>query len=120
MTDQAPTQSPPVSSVDGEQSTPADQARPTLNPPEAASSTADAAGGLTAWNNNKRVTALWCINQNRNSWAYINGVGWKRLSNASDSANLALTVLAAHAKQSKTNYTYRDEQDGLIHESYVW
>ena len=77
-------------------------------------------GGVAAWLNDKRVVGLWAINQNRNSWVYINGVGWKRLANNSDSAVVALTMLAAHAKQSQTSYTYRDEADGMIHECYVW
>jgi hypothetical protein len=117
MTDKAPDQNPPAAGqLSGDLA--AGDAQPSQTPPSATES--GTGGGITAWNNDKRVTALWSINQNRNSWIYINGVGWKRLSAASDSANLALTVLAAHAKQSRTNYTYRDESDGLIHESYVW
>ena len=117
MTDKAPDQNPPAAGqLSGDLA--AGDAQPSQTPPTATET--GTSGGITAWNNDKRVTALWSINQNRNSWVYINGVGWKRLSTASDSANLALTVLAAHAKQSQTNYTYRDESDGLIHESYVW
>jgi hypothetical protein len=117
MTDQAPDQLPPAAGqFSGDFATV--EAQPSQMPPTATEQ--GSSGGITAWNNDKRVTALWAINQNRNSWVYINGVGWKRLSTASDSANLALTLLAAHAKQSQTNYTYRDESDGLIHESYVW
>ena len=117
MTDQAPVQLPPAAGQSSADSATAD-AQPSQMPPTATEK--GNSGGITVWNNDKRVTALWTINQNRNSWVYINGVGWKRLSAASDSANLALTLLAAHAKQSQTNYTYRDESDGLIHESYVW
>ena len=117
MTDKAPDQLPPAAGqLSGDLAT--GDAQPSQTPPAATET--GTSGGITAWNNDKRVTALWSINQNRNAWVYINGVGWKRLSTASDSANLALTVLAAHAKQSQTNYTYRDESDGLIHESYVW
>ena len=116
MTDHAPDQLPPAASQSsGDVST---DAQPNQTPPTATEK--GNGGGITTWNNDKRVTALWSINQNRNAWVYINGVGWKRLSTASDSANLALTLLAAHAKQSQTNYTYRDESDGLIHEAYVW
>lgn len=77
-------------------------------------------GGVTVWNNDKRATALFGINQNRNSWVFVTGVGWKKLANNSDSAVVALTMLAAHAKQAKGQYNYRDEADGMIHESYVW
>ena len=117
MTDKAPDQLPPAAGQFSSDFATGD-AQPSQTPPSATEK--GISGGITAWNNDKRVTALWSINQSRNSWVYINGVGWKRLSTASDSANLALTLLAAHAKQSQTNYTYRDESDGLIHESYVW
>jgi hypothetical protein len=119
MTDSMPTQEPPSASLGGEgQGTGgAGEAMPTLLPSAAGVSSS---GGVAAWLNDKRVTALWVINQNRNSWAFISGVGWKKLANNSDTAVVALTMLAAHAKQSQTNYSYRDEADGMIHESYVW
>jgi hypothetical protein len=63
---------------------------------------------------------LWAINQNRNSWVYITGVGWKRLSDSSDSAVVALTMLSAHAKNGQTPYNYREEADAKIHEIYAW
>jgi len=131
-----PTLEPPSANASDEGSSMSDQ-QPTLTPPTAATSTgasgagdtvptltpstmASGTGGIAAWNNDKRVSALWGINQNRNSWVYITGVGWKRLANNSDSAVMALTALAAHAKQTQTAYSYRDEADGMIHESYVW
>ena len=113
MNEQVPTLTPPVASSN----TGAGDAAPSLTP---ASLSGGAAGAITAWNGDKRVGALWGINQNRNSWVFIVGVGWKRLANNSDTAVVALTMLAAHAKQSQTNYSYRDEADGMIHESYVW
>ncbi len=91
-------------------------AAPSLGPNTAAQSS----GGQTVWNNGKRAAALWGINQNRNSWVYVNGVGWKKLANNSDSAVVALTILAANAKQAQGDYNYRDEADGMIHETYVW
>lgn len=88
---------------------------PTLTPSSMAGEV-----GITAWNGDKRVSALWSINQNRSSWVYIVNVGWKRLADNSDSAVVALSMLSAHAKQTQTNYSYRDEADGKIHEVYVW
>jgi len=79
-----------------------------------------ATGGFGAWQNDKRINGLWSINQNRNSWVSVAGVGWKRLANNSDSAVVALTVLASHARQTQAPTYYRDEADGLIHEIYVW
>jgi hypothetical protein len=76
--------------------------------------------GIGAWNNSKKVTGLWSINQNRNSWAFVDGVGWKKLANNSDSAIVALSMLAAHAREKNSTVNYRDEADGMVHEMYVW
>jgi len=86
---------------------------PTLTPSSKAT-----AGGITAWDN-KRVVGLWTINQNRNSWVYLADVGWKKLADNSDSAVVALSILAAHAKQAQTNCSYREDGD-RIREIYVW
>lgn len=87
---------------------------PTLTP----AAVAEAAVG--AWNTNKRVDALWTIRQNRNVYVGITGVGWKKLSTASDSAITALTLLLSCARANQSPVTYRDEADGMIHETYVW
>lgn len=77
-------------------------------------------GGVTAWQNNKRITGLWTINQNRNSWVHVDGIGWKKLANNSDSAIVALTVLGSHAREKNSPVNYREEADGMIREMYVW
>lgn len=77
-------------------------------------------GSVGTWLNNKKVGGLWSIAQNRNSWVFITGVGWKKLANNSDSAVVALTQLSAHARLTQSNYNYREEADGMIHELYVW
>jgi hypothetical protein len=76
--------------------------------------------GIGTWQNNKRITSLWCINQNRNSWVGVSGIGWKKLANNSDSAIVALTMLGAHAREKGSVVNYREESDGMIHEMYVW
>lgn len=81
---------------------------------------ADASEGVSAWQNNKRITALWSINQDRNSWVGIDGVGWRKLANGSDSAIVALTMLGAHAREKNAVVNYREESDGMVHEMYVW
>jgi hypothetical protein len=79
------------------------------------------AGAVTGtWQNDKRINALWGINQNRNSWVGVTGIGWRKLANNSDSAIVALTIIAANAKQMQTSVNYREEADGMIHEMYVW
>jgi len=89
---------------------------PTLAPPEAAL----AEEGVLAWQSDKRVNALWSINQTRNTWMSVVGIGWKRLFNGNDSSITALTMLAAHARQTNCRVDYRDEADGLVREIYVW
>ncbi len=76
--------------------------------------------GVTAWLNNKKINGLWSINQNRNSWIGVEGIGWKKLANNSDSAIVALTMLSAHAREKGSVVNYREEGDGMIHEMYVW
>jgi len=91
-------------------------AAPILEPPTAAMGEK----GITTWMNDKRINALWSINQDRNSWMGVSGVGWKKLANNSDSAIVALTALASHAKQLNCRIDYREEADGKVHEMYVW
>src|SRR4051812_26798063 len=33
-----------------------------------------------AWQTSKKVDSLWTINQDRNSWVGIAGIGWKKLA----------------------------------------
>jgi hypothetical protein len=80
--------------------------------------TAQSAG--TTWNSNQLVNGLWSINQDRNSWVGVAGVGWVKLSGASDTGIVALTMLSSHAKQLQSSYNFRTEADGLIHEIYAW
>jgi ABC-type glycerol-3-phosphate transport system substrate-binding protein len=94
-------------------------AEPSAEPPQSSQGQADD-GGVTAWQNSKKFTALWTINQNRNAWVYVSGIGWKKLADNSDSAKEALNLLASHAKQLARTVNYRDEADGKIHEIYVW
>jgi hypothetical protein len=90
---------------------------PTLEPPTEAE-----IEGVTAsvWVMAKKVAALWVINQNRNSWASFQEAGWKKFSDASDSAIMAFTALASHARQMQANTDRREEADGKVHELYVW
>ena len=75
------------------------------------------AAGVTTWLSNKRITGLWAINQTRNSWVHVDGVGWKKLANNSDSAIESLTMLGAHAREKASVVNYREESDGMIHEA---
>lgn len=78
------------------------------------------AQGVGAWQNTKKVDSLWTINQDRNSWVGIAGIGWKKLAGPNETALSALTMLVAHARATGSTINYRDEADNLIHEVYVW
>lgn len=90
--------------------------RPSLEPP------ADLAARHTvaAWQSDKRVTGLWAINETRNAWAHIDGVGWRKLAAASDSGLVALNMLAAHARQTGARVDYNEDAGAQIDQLYVW
>jgi glycine cleavage system protein P-like pyridoxal-binding family len=107
-----PYQVPPVALATAEE-----QMEPSLLPPQVDK---DQAEGITAWQNGQKITALWSNNANRNSWVYVANIGWKKLADNSDSAVVALNVLAAHAQLKGTVVNYREDADTKIHEIYVW
>lgn len=79
-----------------------------------------AAATATVWQSGKTVTNQWTINQDKNSWIGVAGIGWQKLSTASDSGCVALTMLAGNAIITKGSVSYRTESDGMIHEMYVF
>jgi len=74
----------------------------------------------TVWQSQKAIVNQWTINQDRNSWIGVAGIGWQKLSTASDSGCVALTMLASNALISKASVNYRTESDGMVHEIYVF
>ena len=74
----------------------------------------------TIWNSQKTIVDQWTINQDRNSWIGVAGIGWQKLSTASDSGCVALTMIAANALITKASVNYRTESDGMVHEIYVF
>lgn len=99
---------------------------PSMQPPASnGATTAQAAqagaGGVTgAWHNGVTVDALWAINETRNAFMRVAGVGWKKLYNGRDGAFTALVTLAAQARQTGRTINYRDEADGMVYEIYLW
>jgi hypothetical protein len=91
---------------------------PTLAPPAAAALSAEAVTGT--WQNNVKIDALWCIDETRNAWMRVAGVGWKRIYNGRDGAFTALVTLAAQARQTGHAVNIREEADGMIYEIYLW
>ena len=99
-----------------------DTAGPSLLPPQQAASAASAASdGATAavWTYDKAVSATWCVNETRNAWMLVDGVGWKKLFNGTDGAFTALVTLAAQARQTGHHISFR-EDGGLVREIYLW
>jgi hypothetical protein len=92
------------------------QSAPSEPPPDEAD---DAFGAAAVWHKNKKITALWSKAENRNSWVGVEGLGWKKLADNSDSAVVALTMLSAHAKQMNLKANLR-EDGNRIKEMYVW
>jgi hypothetical protein len=79
-----------------------------------------AAASGTVWQSGKTITNQWTINQDRNSWIGVAGIGWQKLSTASDSGCVSLTMLAGSALITKASVSYRTESDGMVHEMYVF
>jgi hypothetical protein len=93
-------------------------AEPVLSPP-GAPQTAVSPATAAAWQSTKKVLALWTNNADRNGYAYVDGVGWKRLATNSDSVHEALLTLASSGRLAGS-ITYPEAADGLVHEIYLW
>ena len=89
-------------------------AAPAITPLEAAGV------GVTAWQNNKRIVGLYSTNNNRNSWIFVDGIGWRKFADSLDVANVALSMLDAHAREKSSPVNLREESDNKIYEIYVW
>jgi hypothetical protein len=96
-------------------------ATPTLTPPGTAGVTAAAGAGVTAtWHSSVQIDALWSIDQTRNAFVHIVGVGWRKIFNGRDGAFQALVTLASQARQTNRPVNLREEADGMIYEIYLW
>jgi hypothetical protein len=99
--------------------------RPTLDPATIADglagAQADALGAVTGtWRTGVTVNALWSINEVRNAWMHVAGLGWRKLYNGRDGSFRALVALAAHARQTGRPINFREEADGMVYEIYAW
>ncbi|MFP4239530.1 hypothetical protein [Rhodosalinus sp.] len=92
---------------------------PTMRPPGEAGIEAEGEG-VTAWHTGKKITAMWCNASNRNAWAAVQGLGWRRIAPANDSAYLTLVMLCSHAEQTNATVNVNIGSDNQIHEIYVW
>lgn len=95
---------------------------PVLAPPGLAAAAAEAdAGAVTGtWRSGMTVSAMWSINETRNAWMHVAGLGWRKLYNGRDGAFMALTALAGQARQTGRQIAFREEADGMVYEIYLW
>lgn len=91
---------------------------PKLTPPERATAGITAAS-TGVWSADKRVNGLYTTFNARNSWMSIIGIGWKKLATNSDSANEAMSLLAAHCREKNCRIDF-SEDNGEVKEIYVW
>ncbi|NYT01871.1 MAG: hypothetical protein GKC10_03835 [Methanosarcinales archaeon] len=71
------------------------------------------------WQNGKKIIGLWAINENRNAWVYVQGLGWRKLADNFDSVVINLMTMSAHAKGKESSVNFR-EDGNMIKEMYVW
>ena len=95
-------------------------AGPTALPPTVAARTAEGEAVTGTWQTNVKIDALWSIDETRNAWMRVVGVGWRKIYNGRDGAFEALTTLASQARQTNRPVSLREEADGMIYEIYLW
>jgi hypothetical protein len=75
------------------------------------------------WQNNRRIIGLWTNNQAVNAWVYVDGLGWRKLTNPDDDVTLAMLALCVHAKADNRPVNFFEVGTGgniEIQEIYVW
>jgi hypothetical protein len=91
-----------------------------LTAPSLRPASAGAGAVAATWQSNVHFAGMWSINQDRNCWGYLDTVGWRNLSGASESGLVSLNMLATHAYQSNAIANCFEEDDGRISQIYVW
>ena len=70
------------------------------------------------WHHNKKVAGLWANEADRNTWAYLTGVGWRKVSDASRTTHETMLAQLVGAKTAGSPISALD-QANEIHEIYV-
>lgn len=73
---------------------------------------------LRAWNRDKRVLGLWSNTADLNAYAYLGGVGWRRLTPSHPTAHHAMLAELTAAKAASRRVDAL-EDNGVIQEIYV-
>jgi hypothetical protein len=89
---------------------------PTEEPPTQGIGAVQAA----AWQNNKKVIGMWTNCVDRNTYMYVEGLGWRKFLETSDSAMMAFNIIAAHAKTTNKAVSFYEGDDGKVTTLYVF
>jgi C1A family cysteine protease len=72
----------------------------------------------TGWQTNKKIIGLWTIDQDRNAWVYVEGLGWRKISPDNDNIFFNMLVQLAAAKAAGRPVNLYQVQ-GVIKQVYV-
>ncbi len=72
----------------------------------------------TMWLNSCTVGGLWTIDQDYNAWAYLNGIGWRKIANDNDNIFYDLLSQLTAAKTANRPCNVYEDQ-GVIKQIYV-
>jgi hypothetical protein len=95
---------------------------PVLAPPDSEAAALMGAqaevAGIAAWQS-VTIGGLWTSNHQSNAWAYLNGIGWRRISPSNAVSHHAMLSILRLARDA--NLTAQCDEDGsVIHNVYVW
>ena len=89
---------------------------PTLQPLNVDSQT-----GINASITGKKIVQTWSIDENRNFWANISTIGWKKIDDGSDASITAFGLLCSSARMTNSNVDLiTDDTTGKVTQIYVW
>ena len=76
--------------------------------------------GLTAgWVHNRMITHLWSYDAATGVWVWVDGIGWKRLSPASEHGHSHMCLLATLATDRNLPVDYHEDAAGQIDQLLV-
>ncbi|CRK60250.1 hypothetical protein [Alloactinosynnema sp. L-07] len=105
---------PPIpAGTDGMSAAVAEVAAP--RPPSLDAAAPQAAG----WVTNRMITHLWSYDSSTGVWVWVDGIGWKRLSPASESGHSHMAVLATMATHDNLPVDYHEDAAGRIDQLLV-
>jgi Zn-dependent metalloprotease len=72
---------------------------------------------VSGWAQNTHVIGLWAINEDRNAWAYMDGIGWRKVSPDNDDifCDMLSQLVAAKAKGGSVSFF---EEQSVIKQVY--